>query len=74
MTEHNHDRCKGCGGRISPGDKVVEIATGQVHEVGDDETPSFEQKGVWGKMHQHCFLVAVGDPAAIFAIEPATAA
>ena len=43
-------------------------------EVNDEDLPDFEQKGVWGYMHEHCFLVAVGDPQAIFAIEPATAA
>lgn len=71
MTDHS--RCRGCGGRISSTDKVVEVGEGHLHEVTED-IPNFEQKDVWGYMHQHCFLVAVGDPLAIFAIEPATAA
>lgn len=74
MTDHTHNRCRGCGGRISPSDDVVEVASGHLHEVSEEDLPDFEQKDVWGYMHRRCFLVAVGDPAAIFAIEPATAA
>ena len=74
MTEHDHSKCRGCGGRNSPTDKVVEVGEGHLHEVTEEDLPDFEQKKVWGYMHQHCFLVAVGDPNAIFAIEPATAA
>jgi hypothetical protein len=72
-TEHDHRKCRGCGGRIAPTDKVVEVGEGHLHEVNEEDLPDFEQNGVWGYMHQHCFLVAVGDPAAIFAIEPAAA-
>jgi hypothetical protein len=74
MTDYIHNRCRGCGGRISPTDKVVEVTSGHLHEVSEEDLPDFEQNGIWGYMHQHCFLVAVGDPSAIFAIEPANAA
>lgn len=67
-------KCRGCGGRIQPTDKVVEVSNGVLHDVEEDDLPDFEEKGIWGYMHQHCFLVAVGDPSAIFAIEPANAA
>jgi len=74
MTEYDHSKCRGCGGRIAPNDKVMEIGKGHLHEITEEDLPDFEQKAVWGYMHEHCFLVAVGDPSAIFSIEPATAA
>lgn len=74
MTDHYHNKCRGCGGRITPQDRVVEVGKGRLHEISEPDLPDFEQKSVWGYMHEHCFLVAVGDPSAIFAIEPATAA
>lgn len=70
MQEHDHNRCRGCGGRITPQDQVVEVSSG--HILGTSEgLPDFERERVWGYMHQHCFLVAVGDPSAIFALAAA---
>ena len=70
----SHHKCRGCGGRITPKDNVVEVGKGRLFDVDEEEDfPGFERGGVWGYMHEHCFLVAVGDPSAIFAIEPAAA-
>lgn len=70
--EHDHDRCRGCGGRLSPQDQVVEVSCG--HILGESEgLTDFDHEQVWGYMHQHCFLVAVGDPSAIFAVTAVTA-
>lgn len=73
MQRYDHNRCRGCGAKISPDDEIVEVSLG--HLIGASEgLPDFERSDTWGYMHQHCFLVAVGDPTAIFSIKPSNAA
>jgi len=71
MTKHDHKLCRGCGGRITPHDDAFEITTGRLLD-DEDDLDNFDPKDTWGYMHRQCFLVAVGDPAAIFSLEPAT--
>lgn len=69
-----NNRCRGCGGQITAKQKAVAVSKGHLHKDSPEDLIDFEEKSTWGYMHESCFLIAVGDPRAIFAIEPAEAA
>lgn len=59
--------CRGCGKKIHEDDpRIVRVGIGQLHSL-KKERERFEEdvSSMWGYMHESCFLLAVGDPAAI---------
>jgi len=59
--------CRGCGKKIhEDAPRTVRIGIGQLHSL-EKGRERFEESipDMWGYMHEECFLLAVGDPAAI---------
>ena len=68
MAEPKSVRCRGCDGDLLAEDAgpIVRVATGQLVERKKGFSfKEADKKKPWGYMHQGCFLLAVGDPAAI---------
>jgi hypothetical protein len=62
------NKCKGCGQSLADTDarknRAVAIQFGTLE--GDDESPRWNnttprQEHTWGRMHERCFLLAIGD-------------
>jgi hypothetical protein len=59
--------CRGCGKKVHEDDPhIARVAIGQLHSL-EKGRERFEEdvSSLWGYMHEECFLLAVGDPAAI---------
>ena len=59
-------KCRGCGELLLDcRELVVSIQFGTL-ESTESGTPSWvvkaPQKSTWGRMHERCFLLAIGDP------------
>ena len=64
-------RCRACSKRITSGDVVSRVSLGHLH--GNDEgLEDFDegQSGVWGYMHERCFLIMAGEPKALLMAAP----
>jgi len=59
-------KCRGCGEHLLDShERVVSVQYGQLSTT-DSGTPHWlvkaPTKNTWGRMHERCFLLAIGDP------------
>jgi len=64
-------RCRACNKRILSGDVVSRVSVGCLHGA-DAGLEDFDegQSGVWGYMHERCFLLMAGEPRALLMAAP----
>jgi hypothetical protein len=59
-------RCKACGKILKNDDKIIRVSEGTLKLGKPPETKTkVEESGVWGHMHERCYLLAIRDPRAI---------
>ena len=66
-TDTNTVHCRGCGDALSPSDdRLIRVSHGRISAM-EDGLVDFDEaiRKAWGYMHEHRFLLAVGDPASI---------
>jgi hypothetical protein len=67
MASQKNNICRGCGRELDETEgRVVEVRLGELSQH-KDKSPVFKANadGTWGRMHERCFLIAIGDPKGI---------